>query len=193
MGDSRAVKITVYRWAGKWGPFNVKIPCGECTLTKDIIRDVINTELNGVNVELEIHDWLSNWWKPLPKGGWHAPIVMVEDKIISQGAALNRGVLVQAVIAEHINRSDLSGTIVYGKKGCPHCVRAKQMLDQAGLTYEYRDVVENPRDLYEMIPRVKKIIGGKTPVAVPQIWRDGVYVGGADQLAEQLADVKTNA
>ena len=186
MGDNRAVKIIVYRWAGKWGPFKVKIPCGECTLTKDIIRDALNIELNGVKVELEIHDWLSNWWKPLRQGGWHAPIVMVEDKIISQGGALNRGVLVEAVIAEHVNRSDMSGTVVYGKKGCPHCVRAKQMLDQAGLAYDYRDVVENPRDLYEMIPRVKKIIGGKTPVTVPQIWRDGIYVGGADQLAAEL-------
>jgi len=30
---SEAIKITLYRWAGSWGPFKVNIPCGECTLT----------------------------------------------------------------------------------------------------------------------------------------------------------------
>jgi len=31
--DRKPVQILLYRWAGKWGPFKVKIPCGECTLT----------------------------------------------------------------------------------------------------------------------------------------------------------------
>jgi len=27
-------------------------------------------------------DWLSVWWEPFQKGGGHAPIVMVADKIL---------------------------------------------------------------------------------------------------------------
>ncbi|MBL1293914.1 MAG: hypothetical protein COB61_008580, partial [Thiotrichales bacterium] len=92
------VNITVFRWAGAWGPFKVTIPCGECSLTKDVIADTVENELNGVDVEVEMRDWLSEWWKPLLKGGWHAPIVLVDGKLISQGAVLNRGVLTQAVI-----------------------------------------------------------------------------------------------
>ncbi|MEM8723872.1 MAG: glutaredoxin, partial [Cyanobacteria bacterium P01_G01_bin.39] len=39
------VPITLFRWAGAWGPFKVKIPCGECTLTKDVILDTLQQEL----------------------------------------------------------------------------------------------------------------------------------------------------
>ncbi len=181
------IKITLYRWAGKWGPFKVNIPCGECALTSDVIQDTMKTELAGVPVELETLDWLSNWWKPLFKGGWHAPIVMVEGKIIGQGHALNRGVLAEAVISAYTERFGMSGTHVFGKATCPHCVQAKSIMDDVGFDYHYHDVVKNPRALYEMINRVKPIVGPKTPITVPQIWIDGVYIGGAEQLADILA------
>jgi len=185
--QAEPVKITIYRWAGKWGPFKVKIPCGECTLTGDIVNDVVTRELDGIPVIVETLDWLSNWWKPLFKGGWHAPIVMVDGQIISQGAALNRGLLAEAVVKAHVARATPEGTFIYGKQGCPHCVRAKDMMQQRGVPFTYFDVVDNPRALYEMIPRVKEHIGDYTPVTVPQIWMDGRYVGGADALEAELA------
>lgn len=123
---NQPVRITIYRWAGKWGPFKVKIPCGECALTSDVVKDTMETELAGVQVELEVLDWLSNWWKPIIKGGWHAPIVMVDGEIIAQGHALNRGVLAEAVVSAWVQRSQVAGTHLYGKESCPHCVRAKQ-------------------------------------------------------------------
>ncbi len=187
------IKVTVYRWAGAWGPFKVKIPCGECSLTKDVIEDTIATELAGVPVELDMRDWLSEWWKPLPKGGFHAPIVLVEDKIVSQGAALNRGVLTQAVIEAHASKTQRQGNVVFGKETCPHCKRAKGYLDDAGIDFTYHDVVREPRALYEMLARVKPIVGPKTPVTVPQMWIDGDYVGGADDLQKIVeADVVPN-
>ncbi|MGF1607046.1 MAG: glutaredoxin family protein [Rhodothalassiaceae bacterium] len=188
------VKITLYRWAGQWGPFKVKIPCGECTLTLDVIKDVLETDLAGIPVELEVQDWLSNWWKPLPKGGWHAPIVMVENRVIAQGAALNRGVLTEEVIKVWTARSEMTGTVMFGKESCPHCQRAKGYLAEAGVNYTYFDVVKHPRALYEMVPRVKDKIGHKTPVTVPQIWIDGDYVGGADDLGKRLGrtDIEPN-
>ena len=190
---SKPVKIKLYRWAGKWGPFKVNIPCGECSLTVDVINDTMATELAGIPVELETHDWLSMWWKPLWQGGWHAPIVIVEDKLVSQGHALNRGLLTEAVIAAHVKRSDVTGNVIFGKESCPHCVRAKSYLDHAKIDYSYSDVVKEPRALYEMLGRVKPIVGPKTPITVPQIWIDGKYVGGADQLAEIVkSDVEPN-
>lgn len=180
------VRITLYRWAGRWGPFRVKIPCGECALTRDVILDALDNELAAAEVELEVHDWLSNWWKPLRKGGWHAPIVLVEDEIVSQGEALNRGVLAEKAINAYAARFPVSGNRVFGKENCPHCQRAKRYLDEAGIAYTYLDVVKNPGALYEMLARVKPIIGPKTPVTVPQIWLDGTYIGGADHLAEKL-------
>ncbi len=180
------VKVTLYRWAGKWGPFKVKIPCGECTLTTDILEDTFATELAGIPVELETREWLTEWYRPLLKGGWHAPIVFVEDKLISQGHALNRGLLAEAVTNAYVGRTALHGNVVFGKASCPHCVRAKDTLDAAGVAYTYRDVVKDPAALYEMIPRVKDKIGHHTPVTVPQIWIDGAYIGGADALTERF-------
>ncbi|MBK17722.1 MAG: glutaredoxin [Rhodospirillaceae bacterium] len=180
------VKVTLFRWAGAWGPFKVNIPCGECSLTLDVIKDTFETELEGVPVELDLRDWLTEWWKPLIKGGWHAPIVLVDGKLVSQGAALNRGVLTEAIIDAYARRSEVSSNVLFGKATCPHCVRAKEYLDEAGINYDYYDVVRNPRALYEMLARVKPIVGPKTPITVPQIWLDGRYVGGADQLSTLL-------
>ncbi len=184
------VNVTVFRWAGAWGPFKVSIPCGECALTRDIIQDCIDTDLAGIEVELDMRDWLTEWWKPLPKGGWHAPIVLVNGRIISQGLALNRGLLTQAVIEAAMADNPLAGNHVFGKTGCPHCVRAKDYLTEAGVENRYYDVVKDTRALYEMLARVKPIIGPKTPVTVPQIWIDGSYVGGADALKDLLGLAK---
>jgi len=180
------VEVTLYRWAGHWGPFKVNIPCGECSLTVDVIQDTFNTELSGIPVTLSTHDWLSEWWRPLRRGGWHAPIVLVEGKIVSQGHALNRGVLTEAVIEAHVRRSGIDGNHLFGKDSCPHCVRAKQYLADAGIAFDHHDVVRDSRALYEMLGRVKPIVGPKTPITVPQIWIDGHYVGGANELANIL-------
>ena len=184
MTTSRPVRLTVYRWAGRWGPFRVRVPCGECALTMDIVNDTLASELEGVPVEVDVREWLTEWWRPLPRGGWHAPIVMVEGKVVSQGHALNRGVLTEAVVTAHVQRTGVSGNHLYGKATCPHCARAKRYLAQTD--YTYHDVVGSPRALYEMIGRVKPIIGPKTPVTVPQVWIDGKYVGGADPLGKLL-------
>jgi len=181
---SKPVKVILYRWAGAWGPFKVKIPCGECSLTVDVIQDTFATELAGIPVELEMHDWLSEWWRALRVGGWHAPIVIVGGKVVSQGHALNRGVLTEAVIAEHVKQSEPEGTHLFGKENCPHCHRAKGYLTKAGLDFEYHDVVKEPGSLYEMLGRVKPIVGPKTPITVPQIWFNGKYVGGANELQD---------
>jgi len=187
VSKAQAVPVLVYRWAGSWGPFKVKIPCGECKLTGDVILDTMATELEGIPVELETRDWLSHWWQPLVKGAWHAPIVMVAGKVVSQGQALNRGLLTQAVIDAWAQRAPITGTHLFGKESCPHCSRAKRYLEETGIDYRYHDVVRDPRDLYEMLARIKPIIGPRTPVTVPQIWLDGQYVGGADQLPTHLA------
>ncbi|EHD2268861.1 glutaredoxin [Vibrio cholerae] len=180
------IKVTLYRWAGRFGPFKVNIPCGECTLTKDILADTFANELAGVPIELEVKDWLSYWWEPLKLGAWHAPIVVVAGKVISQGEALNRGVLVQSIIKEWTKQDTLQGNIVFGKATCPYCVKAKQLLDTAGIDYRYHDVVKESAALYRMIPEVKAIIGEKTPVTVPQIWLNGQYIGGCDALEKWL-------
>lgn len=182
--ENNRILITLFRWAGAWGPFRVTVPCGECSLSKDVILDTMTRELAGIPVDLDIREWLSEWWKPLLRGGWHAPIVMVAGRVIAQGHALNRGILTQAVIEAYSRSTPVLGNHLFGKTGCPHCKRAKGYLENAGISYSYHDVVRHPHDLYEMLARVKSIIGPKTPITVPQIWVEGDYVGGADQLSD---------
>lgn len=185
--DRKPARLTLYRWAGKWGPFKVRIPCGECTLTTDIVKDVLANELAGVPVELEVKDWLSHLIEATMKGARHAPALLLNGRVISQGVAVNRGLLAEAVMAEHVQHFPVEGTHVYGKANCSYCTRAKAALDAAGLAYAYHDVVRNPGAMYEMISRTKAIIGPKTPVTTPQIWMDGVYIGGFDGLTSEIA------
>lgn len=189
----KPVKLTLYKWAGRFGPFKIKVPCGECALTEDVIESTMAEELAGIEVDFRTFDWLTVWYKPIVRGGWHAPIVMVGKKVVSQGDALNRGVLTEAVIRQHARQTDLNGTHVFSKPGCEHCARAKEYLSEAGMAYEDHDVIAEPVALYEMLARVKPIIGDKTPVTMPQIWIDGVYVGGSDELADCLGiEVEAN-
>lgn len=181
------VNITFYRFAGKFGPFKVKMPCGECTLTHDIIEDVIKAELADIPTQFDTLDWLTVFWRPLLKGGWHAPIVFVEGKLLSQGNALNRGLLIQAIVTAYAKKTPLKGTHLFGKANCPHCSRAKALLEAKGIAFKYHDVIQSERALYEMLARVKPEIGEKTPVSVPQIWLEDQYVGGADTLEKLLS------
>ena len=187
MREPKPIRLRLYKWAGRWGPFRIKIPCGECALTEDVIEHTVRHELAHVPVRLEVREWLSRWWEPLLRGGWHAPIVMVEGEVIAQGDALNRGVLTEKVVRAYAKRFPVTGNRVFGKPGCPHCDRAKRYLDEAGIAYDYLDVIEAPAAMYEMLARVKPLIGEKTPITTPQVFLDGAFVGGADELSEKLA------
>ena len=183
---NKTVKVDQYRWAGQWGPFKIKVRCGECTLTQNIIKDVIQNELSDIPITFNEYEWLSNWWKPLFKGGWHAPIVMVEDKVINQGTALNRGVFIEAVMKEYVHKNPIQGNHLFGKDTCPHCQNAKKLLQEKNIKFTYHEVVKNPKDLYELIARVKPIIGPKTTLTVPQIWLDGKYIGSNEALEKHF-------
>lgn len=65
---------------------------------------------------------------------------------------------------------------IYTTKVCPYCVRAKDLLKRKGVTpQEIRvDTDDSARDL--MLERSK----GRR--SVPQIFIDGVHVGGCDDL-----------
>ena len=180
------VVVEVYRWAGKWGPFSIKILCGECALTQDIILDTLQYDLPEIPVKLISYDWLNKWWEPLVKGAWHAPIVLVNGTVISQGVALNRGVLVQAIVECFSGQLPLKGNHLFGKVNCAFCEKAKIRLEEKNIPYHYHDVVREIKALYEMLSRVKPFIGLKTPVTVPQIWLDGQYIGGYQALIKKL-------
>ena len=182
------IKIIQYKWAGSWGPFSIKVACGECGLTEGIIQDVIATEFPDADIIFETKDWLPNWWRILLRGGWHAPITTLNGKIIAQGAVIDRGLL-SARIREILDYShEPEGNVVFYKEGCRHCKRAKALLDTKGVVYTTHNVVTDPHAAQWMFAAAKRHIGDTTPVTVPQIWIDGDYIGGADDLEAHYAN-----
>ena len=65
---------------------------------------------------------------------------------------------------------------IYSSFLCGYCARAKSLLNRKGVKYEEVDVMEHPARREEMRRRVN---GRNT---VPQIFIDGVHVGGSDDL-----------
>lgn len=71
----------------------------------------------------------------------------------------------------------MSRFIIISKPGCGHCTRAKAMLATRGLEY-----IEDLRDTEEAIEAFKDA-GYRT---FPQVFEDGIHIGGADDLEEYL-------
>lgn len=65
--------------------------------------------------------------------------------------------------------------LLFTKPGCSYCVKAKRLLDERGVTYD--EVQASPRRL--------RAVSGKS--STPQIFIDGKYIGGADDLEAYLA------
>lgn len=75
---------------------------------------------------------------------------------------------------------------IYTTAFCGYCASAKALLDRKGAAYEETDVTFSPEKREEVIARS----GRRT---VPQIWIDGVHVGGSDDLRALDAAGKLDA
>ena len=71
---------------------------------------------------------------------------------------------------------------IFTRKGCEYCARAKGMLSDLGIDYE--ELVLN-RDYTEASLRA---VTGRS--SVPQVFINGVYVGGSEELEAYLAEDK---
>ena len=69
---------------------------------------------------------------------------------------------------------------VWSQTNCPACTEAKRLLDQQGLVIEERMLGINgytKKDLIDLVPHAR---------SVPQIFDDGEYVGGLQELKRKL-------
>jgi glutaredoxin-like protein len=71
---------------------------------------------------------------------------------------------------------------IFTREGCEYCVRAKGMLHDAGMDYE--ELVLN-RDYTEATIRA---VSGKS--TVPQVFINGQYIGGSEDLEPSLSTAK---
>ena len=71
---------------------------------------------------------------------------------------------------------------VWSQTNCPACTEAKRLLERRGVTITEKMLGINgftKKDLIEKVPDAR---------SVPQIFVDGVYVGGLNELKRKLAN-----
>jgi glutathione-dependent peroxiredoxin len=78
------------------------------------------------------------------------------------------------------NQKSLGPVLMLAREGCPHCARAKALLEKRGIPFE---AVYLGDEL--TMQGVKAASGVAT---VPQVFIDGKLIGGADQLEKFLAE-----
>ena len=184
------VAITVYQSVGDWSLMADDVPDGECIVTENNILDILESDLKDIDFVLEMRDWSGEWWKPLLKGAWRTPIVMINNTVVSQGQALTGSLMKRIVAHVSAGSTDLTGNHVFGRNSCPYCILAKKTLDEAGIDYTYHEIDKDKQAMYEMHLRVKPILGSTRSVTVPQIWLGGKYIGGADAVARHFTFIK---
>lgn len=71
--------------------------------------------------------------------------------------------------------SNTKRAVVWSQANCVACNQAKNLLDIKGISYEVKMLGENAtkQELLDVVPDAR---------SVPQIFLDGEYVGGLDQL-----------
>ena len=76
------------------------------------------------------------------------------------------------------NAKSPADVFMIGREGCSHCARARKLLQEHGLPFD--EVKATPRNL--------RAATGKS--STPQIFIDGKYIGGADELEKYFAPGK---
>ncbi len=100
------IQITLYRWAGEKWFLRIGSECEECDLANAQIRAIVAAHPEWP-LELEVKPWLNHVWDSLRRGGWHAPVVLVDGRLVSQGVVPHRAAL-EAAIQSAIERRKIT-------------------------------------------------------------------------------------
>jgi glutaredoxin len=75
---------------------------------------------------------------------------------------------------------------IYGKANCVYCTKAKELVKSHNFEYEYKDVGLTAF-MEELLER-----SHERPRTVPQIWVNGSYVGGYNELSRYIEETGYN-
>ncbi len=96
------IRITVYRWAGQKWFFRIRSECAECDLAVGQVRRLLSAHPDWP-AELEVKPWLSHLWESLRHRGWHAPVVLVDGRLVRQGT-VPTGAELEAAVQRALGR-----------------------------------------------------------------------------------------
>jgi len=71
--------------------------------------------------------------------------------------------------------------VIYGKPNCPYCDKAKALMLELSMEFDYIDIVQAKMGKEEL-----SLLAGKPVTTVPQIYIDDKHIGGYDQLVAEL-------
>lgn len=94
------VNITIYKVTGNQLFF--KVPpkvCEECDILVNVTKRVVN-EINDGRITVEIKPWLGSIGSSLKRGGWHPPVLLINEQVFSQGTVPNAKDLEQKITEE---------------------------------------------------------------------------------------------
>ena len=74
---------------------------------------------------------------------------------------------------------------IYGTPTCGFCLRSKKLAERYGIAYEYKDLSISNDARIELKERY-----GSEPKTVPQIYWNGKYIGGYNELAEEIQNTR---
>ena len=175
------VKIKIYKWEGEFFPFKIKTICGECGLNVKIVKDVAKEF--GSLVEIEEIPWLTYWYKVILKGGWHAPLVLINKKLFSQGVVVDKDKLRGEIIKEiykDFKIEDLGpGNHIFTMPDCGFCKTTKEILNKNNIKFKEHDVIKNNINMQKMLALV---LGKVHPISTPQIFFKGKWIGGTKEI-----------
>ncbi len=94
------INITIYRLTGNQGFFSVPNKwCEECDILVRMVKNTIKDLEIEDKTKLTIRPWFPWFWQPLLINlAWHAPILTINGKLISQGIVPNKHTLIKTLL-----------------------------------------------------------------------------------------------
>lgn len=83
---------------------------------------------------------------------------------------------------------NIQSATIYGRQTCPNCDRAKTVLKNNNIDFEYIQL-DSQEKIKEFSEKVVKELGSMV-TSVPQIWVNDKYVGGFNELVKFIGDKK---
>ncbi|MFQ5732770.1 MAG: trehalase family glycosidase [Planctomycetaceae bacterium] len=187
------VHLTLYRYAGRFLFLRIHKRCEACDVTYAVLNRLMADVFAGKPVKLRVAPWLDRWWKPLLRGGWHAPILLLDGKMFSQGSVPDVPALIRAVAArlgdeglavradEYAKRKRPTATrdedlVVYGSPACPHCRDLVRYLEVNDVRFVLRDVSSSPTAREELRTRTGSF-------QIPIVCKGDRWISGTDRAA----------
>ncbi len=99
----KEVVVTNYKWEGKKLFFKIKTVCGECETTTALLKGLKEKYYKNKPVRIVIKPWLDNCFEAFFRSycrAWHAPIVLVNHRLVSQGKVVDVAKLKQFINEE---------------------------------------------------------------------------------------------